>query len=89
MHRTIHVPDDLARTLEGIAAAQKKSVEQVAVERLQRAVDAQHAAGSPEAVLRAMEQPPHVGADAVEELNAAIAAGRMPARESDVFRTEL
>jgi predicted transcriptional regulator len=31
---TIQIPDDLARGLEGIASAQKKSVEQVAVGRL-------------------------------------------------------
>ena len=31
---TIQIPDDLARGLEGIAAAQLKSVEQVAVEGL-------------------------------------------------------
>jgi hypothetical protein len=31
---TIRIPDDLARGLEGIAAAQKKSVEQLAIERL-------------------------------------------------------
>jgi hypothetical protein len=31
---TLQIPDDLARGLEGIAAVEKKSVEQVALERL-------------------------------------------------------
>lgn len=31
---TMHTPDDVARTLEGIAAAQKESVEQVALDSL-------------------------------------------------------
>jgi len=46
---TIQIPDDLARGLEGIAAEQRKSVEQVAVESLRRLLDQ---ASSPEAVLR-------------------------------------
>ena len=36
---TIQIPDDLARGLEGIAAAQQKSVEQVALESLRSLFD--------------------------------------------------
>lgn len=46
---TIQIPDDLARGLEGIASAQQKSVEQLAVESLRTLVDE---ASSPEVVLR-------------------------------------
>jgi len=47
---TIQVPDDLARDLERIAATQKKTVEQVTLERCALCFDA---ANSPEAFLRA------------------------------------
>ncbi len=36
---TIQIPDNLARGLEGIAAAQQKSVQELAVERLQALLD--------------------------------------------------
>ena len=53
---TLQIPDDLARDLEGIAAAQKKSVEQVALERLGFLPNR---LSSPEAVLRAITALPH------------------------------
>src|SRR5205807_461838 len=54
---TIEVPDELARSLEGMAAAQHKSVQQLAIERLSSLVEAGggHLTGSPAAVLRAMQ----------------------------------
>jgi hypothetical protein len=79
---TLQIPDDLARGLEGIAAVEKKSVEQVAVERLRSLVDG---TGSPEAVLRAMREPPHLSSSAVDDLEAAIASGRLPVRDLDAF----
>ena len=45
---TIQIPDDLARGLEGIAAAQQKSVEQVALESLRSLFERE---SSPEVVL--------------------------------------
>jgi hypothetical protein len=52
---TIEIPDHLARWLESVAVMQKKSVEQVALERLNALFTG---AGSPAAVLRAMKEPP-------------------------------
>lgn len=79
---TIHIPDDLACGLEGIAAAQQKSVEQVALESLRSLYDA---ASSPEVVLRAVRGLPHPSAAAVDDLDAAIAAARLPVRNHGVF----
>ena len=72
---TIRIPDDLARGLEGIAAAQQKSVYQVALESLLSLFER---ASSPEVVLRAVRQLPHPSVAAVDDLEAAIAAARLP-----------
>jgi hypothetical protein len=81
------MPDDLARSLEGIAAAQHKSMQQLALERLISLVEdiPERRAGSPAAVLRAMQGAPHPTAADVEELDALIAAGRLPIQASDLF----
>jgi hypothetical protein len=79
---TIHVPDDLARGLEMIAAAQHKSVEQLALESLRSLVDK---TTSPEAILQAVRQMPHPSAAAVDELDAAIAAAQLPVRDRVAF----
>jgi hypothetical protein len=79
---TIQIPDDLARGLEGIAAAQKKSVEQVALERLRSLFDS---ATSPAAVLRSVRELPHPSPAAMDDLEAAIAAARLPVRDRGVF----
>jgi hypothetical protein len=79
---TIQIPDDLARGLEGVASAQKKSVEQVALERLGSLFDR---ASSPEAVLRAVRKLPHPSSSAVDELDAAIAAARLPVSGEGAF----
>ncbi len=79
---TIQIPDDLARDLEGIAAAQKKSVEQLALERLRSLFDD---AGSPGAVLRVVRELPHPSSPAVDDLEAAIAAARLPVRDEGAF----
>ena len=83
----IEMPDDLARSLEGIAAAQRKSIQQLALERLISLVEdiAECRTGSPAAVLRAMQEPPHPTAADVDELDAVIAAGRLPIRAQDLF----
>ena len=79
---TIHIPDDLARSLRGIAAAQEKSVEQLALESLRTLFDK---ASSPETVLRAIRELPHPSAAAVDDLDAAIAAARLPVRDRSAF----
>ena len=83
----IEMPDDLVRSLEGIAAAQRKSVQQLALEQLSSLVDVipEPRAGSPAAVLRVMQEPPHPSSADVDELDAAIAAGRLPVRTRDLF----
>jgi hypothetical protein len=79
---TLQIPDDLARGLEGIAAVEKKSVEQVAVERLRSVVDR---TGSPAAVLRAVKEPPHLSSSAIDDLDAAIASGSLAVRDQGTF----
>ena len=54
---TIQIPDDLARGLEGMAAAQHKSAEQVALDGLRALLVG---ATSPEALLRAVRRLAHV-----------------------------
>jgi len=79
---TIQIPDDLARSLEGIASAQKKSVEQVALERLRSLFDR---TSSPEVVLRTVRSLPHPSPSAVDDLDAAIAAARLPVSDQGAF----
>jgi hypothetical protein len=83
----IELPDDLVHSLEGIAASQHKSIQQLALERLRSLVDVspEPRAGSAVAILRVMHQPPHPNLADVEELDAAIAAGRLPIRTRDLF----
>jgi len=79
---TIQIPDDLAYGLEGIASAQKKSVEQVALESLRSLFDR---ASSPHAVLRAVRKLPHPSPSAVDDLDAAIAVARLPVSVQGAF----
>jgi hypothetical protein len=79
---TIQIPDDLVRSLEGIAAAQKKSVEQLAVERLRDLLDEP---ASPQALLRTIRALPHPSHSAVDDLEAAIVESRLPVRYQGVF----
>jgi hypothetical protein len=83
----IEVPEDLVRSLEGIAAAQRKSFQQLALERLSSLVEVipEPRAGSPTAILRVMQEPPHPSFADVDELDAAILAGRLPIRTRDLF----
>jgi hypothetical protein len=83
----IEMPDDLVRSLEGIAAAQRKSVQQLALEQLSSliGVNPDPRAGSPAAVLRAMQEQPHPSSADVDALDAAIAAGRLAVRTRDLF----
>ncbi len=83
----IEVPDELARSLEGIAAAQRKSIQQLALERLRSLVEItpQLPAGSPAAVLRVMGEPPYPSPADADELDAAISAGRLRVRPRSLF----
>jgi hypothetical protein len=72
---TIQIPDDLAHGLEGLAALQRKSIEQIAVESLRQLFDEQ---SSPEAILLAVRSLPHPSAAAVDDLEAAIISARLP-----------
>ena len=83
----IEVPDELARSLEAIAAAQRKSLQQLALERLHSLVEVspEPPAGSPASVLRVMQEPPHPSVADVDELDAAIGAGQLPSRTRDLF----
>jgi hypothetical protein len=79
---TIQIPDDLAHSLEAIAAAQRKSVEQLALESLRSLFDR---TSSPEFVLRAIRELPHPSAAAVDDLKAAIEAAPLPVRYRVTF----
>ncbi len=80
---TIQIPDDLARGLEGIAMVQHKSVEQVAVESLRQLVDRK---SSPTAIsCGTIRQLPHPSVAAVDDLEAAILAGRLPVQDEGAF----
>ena len=79
---TIQIPDDLARGLEGIAAAQQKSVQQLAVERLRSLLSAPI---SPESLLRTIQALPHPSRAAVDDLDQAIASSRLPVGNHGVF----
>lgn len=88
MNLTLELPDDLARTLEGIAANQHTSIQQLALDRLRSLVPPQVAElqpGTAAAVLRAMRQPPIPSSGDVDEMDASIAAGRLPVRVVDLF----
>jgi hypothetical protein len=79
---TIQIPDDLARGLENIAALQRKTVEQVAVENLRLLFDK---ADSPAVVLRSVRNLPHPSAAAVDDMDAAIKSARLLVRDTDTF----
>ena len=79
---TIEIPEDLVRGLEDIAKSEEKSVEQVALERLRSLLDAP---GSPKALLHALGELPPLSSDAIDELEAAIAADRRTVRDDGVF----
>ena len=87
---TIEMPDDLARSLEGIASARHKSIQQLALEQLSSLVDVvpELRVGSPAAILRAMREPPYPSSADVDDLEAAIAASRLPVRTHDLFPSD-
>ena len=88
---TSEIPDDLARSLEDIAAEQHRSVQDLTVEHLKSVVlqVGERRPGSAAAILRAMLNSPHLTAADVDELDTAIAAGRLPVRDRGVFEPRL
>ena len=71
---TIEIPEELARSLERIAAAQQISVEQLAVDRLRSSLNR---TTSPQALLQTLRSLPHPSPLAMDDLDAAIAAARI------------
>ena len=47
--------------------------------------DPEYRAGSAATILRVMQEPPHLSVSDVDELDAAIAAGRLPVQALDLF----
>jgi hypothetical protein len=84
---TIEIPEDLERRLEGIAHAQSTSVEQPAIRSLRRIfdVEASERQTSPQLLLRTLQSLPPFTAEEVDELEASIAAGRLPVRDVGLF----
>lgn len=87
----IEMPDDLAQSLEGIAAAQHKSIQQLALERLIALLEdiPERRAGSPAAGLRAMQQAPLLTFADVEELDASSQPADYRSAHVISFRTDL
>ncbi len=84
---TIELPEALARHLAWLAATQKKSVEQIALERLTPLLETATASspGTPTAIQQAMREPPHLPWEDVDELEQAIAEGTLPVQPDGVF----
>ena len=78
----IEIPDDLARGLENIAAAQRKSVAQLAVERLRASIEL---SPSPQALLQRLRALPHPSPADVDEIEAVIVSGGLPLAEPEPF----
>jgi hypothetical protein len=86
-HLTIHIPDDLASRIKGIASEEHKTVQEWAVERLNSILqtNGERRPGSAQAILSVLQEPPRLSSADTDELDAAIAAGRLPVEERDVF----
>jgi hypothetical protein len=79
---TLEIPDDVALTLEALARHQKKTVAEVAAERL---ATLEPPKGSPAAALHAMRQGPLLTAEEAAAMEAAIAEGRSSRSDRGVF----
>jgi hypothetical protein len=71
---TIQIPDDVTRGLEGLAAMQKKAVEEVAVEGLRLLFKE---SDSPATLLQSLRSLPHPSPAAVDDMEAAIFAAQL------------
>lgn len=85
---TIHIPDDMARSLQGIAASRHQTLEELAVDGVgslvEKMVVPEHSSAA--AILRGLRELPHVLGEDVDALEAAIKSGRVPAQDLDIFR---
>jgi hypothetical protein len=79
---TIDIPDDLARELAQAAAAQRKSIGELALDRLRSGAGPKE---SPQALLEMLRRLRHPSAAAVDDLEAAIAAAQVPVSDRDPF----
>ena len=84
---TIQIPDDMARSLQGIAASRQKTLEELAFEGLASFTRPapRHPRGSPAALLQVMRNPPRLSKDDVDALDAAMASAQQPAEDGDIF----
>ena len=84
---TIHIPDDMVRSLQGIAASRRKSLEELALEGLASLTQAKpkHPRGSAAALLQVMLDPPYLSKEDIDALEAAISSGRQAAEGGDIF----
>ncbi len=87
MNLTIELPDELASRLEGISATRGMSIQQLALDRLRGLVNASSgvSAGSAAGLLSVMNDFPLLSSADVDELDAAIARGRLPVKSADLF----
>jgi hypothetical protein len=79
----LELPEALAQHLARLAARQKKSIEQLALERLTPLLET--ALASPAAIQQAMREPPHLRWVDVDELEQAITEGQLPVQSDGVF----
>jgi hypothetical protein len=86
-HLTIAIPDELAQRLAVLASEQKKSVERVALEQLKSLLEPslENLPGSPSTIRQVVHELPRLSWDAVNELEQAIKAGRLPMRDEGAF----
>ncbi len=84
---TIHIPDDMARSLQGIAASRHQTLEELALEGLTSLTQPKlkHPRGSAAALLQVMRDPPYLSKEDVDALEAAIFSGRQAAEGGDIF----
>ena len=84
---TLEIPDEMARTLEGIASAQHKTIKELALDRLRSLADSKDSGipGSPAAVRNALLGLRKIPVSEVEALEAAIASSRLPVSSVDIF----
>lgn len=82
---TLQLPDRFVQQLALLATEQKKSIEQVAMERLTSALQTELVPGSPPAILQVVRSLPPLDPEAVDELERAIEEGHLPVVEKGIF----
>ena len=82
---TIEIPEALARRMAWLATQQKKSVQQLALERLTPLLEFAAVPGSPAAIRQAMHNSPRLSCEEVDELERAIAESSIPVSPSGEF----